>query len=666
MARVYFPDGIMAHRAIRAFLAFILCILASLASTSLVVPAEASDGLGISGSFASQDFDIPQGSSVSGPSIDIIIYNNSAEAFNIRMTTVATNSDNITVPGITVSLTQHDFVVAAGSQQKVLVGVAVGSDVPPGQYRLAVTAEKYTTTSEGGIVIGSAVGENAWLTVSGYSASVSVQTVGTSGQPVAAIVRLWRLRDGEGRNEVAYSNTGSLQALVAPGRYVASAYSISTGDLLLEQESSVVAGDDKTITLTVETVFFEGFAINEYRNSQTGELGWAQVVYTVSNNYQLLDNARILLVVNRDGALLEESEIWGPLTLPTGRTGAPYNYIPSGGSWRGGTYGFALQLQVEDQIWAGTNELTLEVEGPSPSRSSLWILFLILGILGTAGLGFLIFFLLKKRKKSEKKPAKAEKKKRKKKEERPSPKVEEPVRKPEPVRREPPARKPEPTEEAAPLSSISSLKARMASLERDQAGGPDDDEEPDVDEKGVSSPPEEAEKDVSGKTEARIQKPPVVEKPAAAATPAAEEQHPLQPSPPVKASEQTATPDGEIKINWPQQPAVTEQAAEGQPPAPAKPDSDMQTNWKPKPASSFAEAARLRLEAQQKASEATEEGEDKAGSPETAEEPATTEDSADKPAKRSSFAEAARRRMQARQQDGEEKDSETKPEEPEP
>ncbi len=88
------------------------------------------------------------------------------------------------------------------------------------------------------------------------------------------------------------------------------------------------------------------------------------------------------------------------------------------------------------QLMAETVEQTLKVGGGGVA-SWLWIIFVILGVLGAAGLGFLIFFLLKRRKKEEEKPRKAEKKR---KEEKPARKAEEPVRKPEPYRPPEPVR----------------------------------------------------------------------------------------------------------------------------------------------------------------------------------------------------------------------------------
>ena len=58
-------------------------------------------------------------------------------------------------------------------------------------------------------------GRTASLTVTGESASVVVNAVGPSGQPVVAQVRLFRMVSGRGY-EVAYSNTGSLAGEGSP------------------------------------------------------------------------------------------------------------------------------------------------------------------------------------------------------------------------------------------------------------------------------------------------------------------------------------------------------------------------------------------------------------------------------------------------------------------
>ena len=225
-----------------------------------ISPVQADGGIGISGSFYRQVFQIPQGSSVSGPSIYVIIHNTGSE--ELRIMTHATAPDGVTVSlsdtGINFGLSTTDFVIAAGEQRQLMVAVEVASYVPPGNYEIVVSAEAYPASGGGLQILGSAA-QAASLTVVGESASVIVDTAGPSGEPVVAVIRLFKVVDGDSY-EFAYSSTGHLEAMVSPGHFRAEAY--SNGEKLAEEEFDVANGDTRTLTLTIETIYFEGFAVN--------------------------------------------------------------------------------------------------------------------------------------------------------------------------------------------------------------------------------------------------------------------------------------------------------------------------------------------------------------------------------------------------------------------
>ncbi len=547
------------------------------------------------------------------------------------MVTGAVRSDSASESGISINLSHVTFTLQPGAQQKIQVSVNVADAVPEGQYEISVTAESYQDTGEGISLSGSA-GQTASLVVTGDSASVMVNTVGPSGQPVVALVRLFRVVAGEGY-EVAYSNTGSLQAKVAPGTFRAEAYSLTTFVPLCDPSTfDVAANEVKTVTLTVRMVYFENdFVVIANYDSETKELLNARTLATLTNDFNTLANTEVRLIVTFNGDPLEVVTALGPLSLPVGQTGVPWNYIPAEG-WKNGLYGFKYQLYVDGALVAETMEQTLKVGGGAGVASWLWIIFVILGVLGAAGLGFLIFFLLKRRKKEEEKPRKAEKKR---KEEKPARKAEEPVRKPEPYRPPEPVRpaplpEEEPIVEPSPLASVSSLKARMAAMGRDQGTGKPAEEEPDA---GTQDEPVETSSQATAfdvvpppprvepepppvkKVEPKAHKPPASEKPAG--------QKPgIFSSVKATPKQEPPKPPSDIQINWPPRTA--------EPPKPVEP---------PKP-TSFAEAARQRAEAQQIASPPEE-----AATEEAAPEDPTESET---PHFRSSFAEAARLRIEAR------------------
>jgi len=324
----------------------------------MAAPAQADVGIAVSGSFYRQAFEIPQGSSVSGPSIYVVVFNQGNEQFGVRMITEAP-------VGVNIKLSDDDFTLQPGEQQKVLIGVEVTEDAVPGEYEISVTAESYEEGG-GGIQIMGAGGQSASLVVLGESGSVRVQTVSPDEEPVVAVIRLFKVVAGQDY-EFAYSETGTLEANVSPGRFVARAY--IGGEKLAEESFDVTADEEKMVALTVKTVYFEGFGVVPNYHTSTGELAFAQIVYTVRNLYQLVPNAEIILLVTHNGAPLEEISLATFSPLDIGRVGLSYNYIPSAG-WVGGDYGFKLRLNLDGQPFANTLEEWLHVSPGGASEES--------------------------------------------------------------------------------------------------------------------------------------------------------------------------------------------------------------------------------------------------------------------------------------------------------
>ncbi len=355
-----------------------------LAGLFVAAPAQAQGGLAISGSFYRQAFEIPQDSSVSAPSVYVVVFNQGDEEFGIRMTWEAP-------VGVNINLSHDDFTLGPGTQQKVLIGVEVSQDAAPGEYEISVTAESYKE-GVGGIQIMGAAGQSATLVVLGESASVTVQAASPEGEPVVAVVRLFKVIAGE-NYEFAYSETGTLEATVSPGSFIASAY--VGGEKLAEEGFDVATDEEKTVTLTVGTIYFEGFGIVPNYHTETGELAFAQIVYTVRNLYQPVANAEITLLVTRDGASLDEISLATLSPLDIGRVGLNYNYIPSG-DWVIGSYGFKLQLHLDGEPYATTLEerLNVTVGGLAGGGDGGVSVALIVGIaaaaLAVGGIGYLL------------------------------------------------------------------------------------------------------------------------------------------------------------------------------------------------------------------------------------------------------------------------------------
>lgn len=355
---------------------------------SLFIPAiaEARGGIAISGSFYRQPFEIPQGCSVSGPSIYVVVFNNGNEELGVRMTTE-------TPTGVNITLSEDDFTIPPSGQHKVMLGVEVSEDAVPGEYEIGVTAQSY---KEGvtGIQLMGAAGQSATLKVLGESALVKVNMVNPAGTPMVGVVRLFKVIEGQ-NYEFAYSATGMMEVTVSPGSFIASAY--IGGEKLAEQAFDIAAGEEKTIILTVKTVYFGGFSIVPNYYTNTGKLAFAQVVYTINNLYQTFPEAEVVLKITFDGTPVEETTVATLTPLEKGRVELKYNYIPVGG-WVDGTYGFMLQLNLEGEPYATTLEEELNVSGggvaggASHSRD-----YIIGGVVAAAIIGG-AYFLMKRRK----------------------------------------------------------------------------------------------------------------------------------------------------------------------------------------------------------------------------------------------------------------------------
>ncbi|MDO8473613.1 MAG: hypothetical protein Q7T05_07345 [Dehalococcoidia bacterium] len=366
----------------RAFPVALALILASLLAPS---QAGAQGGIGMSGSFYQQAFQIPQGSSIGGPSIDVVVFNTGSDSMRVKMIAQVP-------PGVNMTLSHSDFTLAPGGQQQVLVGIEVTMNATPGEYDLGISAESYADAGTGIRMAGSAM-QTAKLVVLGESAMVSVQAKSPDGRPIVAMIRLYRVVDGK-NYEVAYSETGSIDLKVAPGKFIA--ISSIGGQQVAEETFSVAANDSKAVSLSGATVYFEGFGAVPNYQKEGGKLAFVQLVYTVNNLYQNVDKAEVVLSVSRDGSPAEATSLITLSPLALGRAGLNYNYIPTSG-WKDGTYSFKLQLKLDGKPYASSPEQQVKVTGTEKSGGSGVSLAAIAGIAAALAIAVLGILLLRKR-----------------------------------------------------------------------------------------------------------------------------------------------------------------------------------------------------------------------------------------------------------------------------
>lgn len=316
--------------------------------------AYAQGGVAMSGPFCGWQFEMPQGSETSSPEAFAIVFNNSDEALTIRMTSKAPD-------GVEVALSKSEFLLEPGAQQKVFIAVSVSEDAIPGEYDLIITATASRVTEAGKIGLATALAMRASLTVVGEAAWANISVVSPDGEPVVAVVRLFKIIEGR-EKEFAYSDTGTLEVKVSPGQYLARAY--VGGEKLTEEAFDIAADETKTITFSVRTVYFAGVCALPNYYTETGELAFAKVAYTLFNLYQPMADVEVILKVTKDGVLLEQIPLLSLDTLDIGSVGGSHNYIPPRG-WKNGKYGFKLELYTEGKLYTTTLEVELEVAAPS-------------------------------------------------------------------------------------------------------------------------------------------------------------------------------------------------------------------------------------------------------------------------------------------------------------
>jgi type 1 fimbria pilin len=355
-------------------------ILLLMSSLLMATPARAG-GLAMSGSFYRQNFEIPLGTTLNTPDIYVVVFNNSSDDFDIKMTTE-------TPVGVELILSQKDFPLKAGEQNKVEVGVNVSDAAVPGKYTLKVTAEAHKGGT--GIQLLGSTAQTASLTIIGESGSVEIATVTPDGGPIFALVRLYKQSGNQNLN-VGYSETGSLKQKVSPGNYLAEAY--VGGNKLADKSFSVAANETKKISLEVKTVFFEGFGIIPNYNTETKKLTFAEVDYNVNNLLEPFPEAKVVLKVNEGGSSLNDTTLATLTPLEKGRVGLSYNYMPSSG-WKKTTYTFKLDLIINDKPYVSSKEEKLELgTGTSaPAGNTNWLL--IGGIAGGVVILILIIIIL--------------------------------------------------------------------------------------------------------------------------------------------------------------------------------------------------------------------------------------------------------------------------------
>lgn len=303
-----------------------------------VSPVQAG-GMGISGTFSGQHFQLIPGESLSTPDIYVVVFNNTDSDMVVKLVSQ-------TPSGVELILSTTDFMLSSGSQQRIEVGIAVSGEAVPGEYILTLTAE---ASPEGeGIKLAGAAQLQAKLTIFGEAGSVVLSTITPEGEPFPATLKLYR--EVEGRTlPYSHSETGRLETRLPPGDYLAEAS--FQGTKVAEESFALAADEEKEITLVARTISLAGFAVVPNYYTETGELAFAKIVYTISNLYQPLKDVKAVLKVTLDGQTVEEVELISLPTLNVGKTAGSSNYIPTEGWQKNSTYSFRIDLYSHGKLY---------------------------------------------------------------------------------------------------------------------------------------------------------------------------------------------------------------------------------------------------------------------------------------------------------------------------
>jgi hypothetical protein len=373
----------LARHLVRARILALAILIVALLGFAFPIPVKA-QGIALSGDFYRQHFELIPGQSLTTPDIYVVVFNHGEQNLRVKLTTHAPL-------GVELILPTTDFTLPPGENRQLEVGINVGPQVGPGEYDLILTVEAYREGE--GIKLTGAAQQQAKLSVIAEAGEVDISTVSPQGEPFPAIIRLYKQIEGQNL-PCGYSETGKLQSKLTPGDYLVEAY--FEGSKVAQETFSLAVDEKKTIALVPQTVFIEGFAVVRNYYTETGELAFAKIVYTINNMYQPLKDVTAVLKVSLEDKLVDETELISLPTLDVGKTGgAGYNYIPSQG-WQHGTYIFKIELYSQGNIYAESQEVQMLTDPAKVSAPVNWPL--IGGIIaGVVIIGVIAYLMVRRR-----------------------------------------------------------------------------------------------------------------------------------------------------------------------------------------------------------------------------------------------------------------------------
>jgi len=363
-----------------------LAALALLSAAWIAPAALAEGGFAISGNFYRQVLEMPQGATFSSPDVSVVVFNNGERPAEVTMQAQAPD-------GVMLNVGETEFTLEAGGEREIPVGVTVSEDAVPGEYEIMVIAEAHHADDKG-IQVAGASAQKAKLIITGDAGRLQVRCLSPSGDPVPAVVKLYRL-EGTERRERAHSNTGVMDVRLTPGDYVVAA--LVGDEKLAEEPFSIGVNETKQVDLQARTVYVEGVGVVPTYASQGGKISHARVVYTINNLSRAFPKTDIKLAVNYEGEMVEEMVLSSYDPLEKGRMGSNYTYIPANG-WRVGSYTFEVAVYIEGTLYTSAEPVELIVKKGEAAGGGLAVwLILVLAIVVLAAIAVATVLVLRRR-----------------------------------------------------------------------------------------------------------------------------------------------------------------------------------------------------------------------------------------------------------------------------
>ena len=277
--------------------------------------------------------EVPQGGSVSSDDLFIVV-------FNFRDTESTINLSVTAPPGIEVSFTPNEtlFTLPPHGHRRIRVAVHVDPTVPPGDYTVVVQASLVLGEPRGAVQVVPGAAQKLVIRVVGQYSVINVIALDPAGEPIRnALIKLYRPISGVLRSVM--DSYGRLSAKVVPGKYVIRVY--LAGEKAAEKTVVLKPFETRNVTLHPIIVYIENFVVKPIL--QDGKPVGVKLNIVVKNIYRVIQDASLILVVKRDGKLLEERMLVKQSTLPLGRSDYELDYLPPGGM-EPGNYTFQVQV----------------------------------------------------------------------------------------------------------------------------------------------------------------------------------------------------------------------------------------------------------------------------------------------------------------------------------